>query len=420
MGVVKKVMPKAIQYTKGSIIYFEGDRDERIFIMQTGAVLLSSTDIETGAPTAEHVKSGEFFGVKSAFGHFPREETATALVPTVAVILTIQEFEILFSNNKQLIMKMLRVFSNQLRLVHKKTESILNNVPEDQQSGMLAVAKAFYDDEQYRSACDVYVKFLKRFPTSARKDEVAKLYADANLRKQKTEARQKNQVADEFDDVGSTLKIFELPAFERFAKLYSPGEVIISEFEPGDSFYLIQSGRVQLLKCVNGSKKNLDILKPGEFFGEMAILDNSPRSATCMAAGNVKCLEFNKENFELLITGNPQMALLLLKLFCKRIYDQKRRFKILVIKDLTARVADVFLMLNEMNPPMNPNEKLRKFNVTIADVSHWAGLSPEITRDEINKLVTQRKIEVYDNYMIVNNIMELKRLYENRVNVGTR
>ena len=59
-------MPKAMQYTKGSIIYFEGDHDERIFIMQQGAVLLTSTDIESGQPVAEQVKSGEFFGVKSA------------------------------------------------------------------------------------------------------------------------------------------------------------------------------------------------------------------------------------------------------------------------------------------------------------------------------------------------------------------
>ena len=46
-------MPKAMQYTKGSIIYFEGDHDERIFIMQSGAVLLTSTDIESGQPVSE-------------------------------------------------------------------------------------------------------------------------------------------------------------------------------------------------------------------------------------------------------------------------------------------------------------------------------------------------------------------------------
>lgn len=410
-------MPKAMQYTKGSIIYFEGDHDERIFIMQQGAVLLSSTDIESGQPVAEQVRSGEFFGVKSALGHFGREETATALVPTVAVALTIQEFEILFSNNKQLIMKMLRVFSNQLRQIHKKTESILNNVVADQQSGMLAVAQSFFDDEQFRSACDVYLKFLKRYPSSPQVQEVTKLYANAKAHSDRAAQRSKyNTFTDSSDSDSSNLKLFSLPAFERFAKQYEPGEVIIAEYEPGDSFYLLQSGRVQLVKCVNGSSKNLDILKPGEFFGEMAILDNSPRSATCVASGNVKCLEFNKENFELLITGNPQMALMLLKIFCKRIYDQKRRFRILVIKDLQARMADVFLMLDEMNPIANPAEKQRRFNVTIPDIAHWSGLSVETARDEINKLVEKRKVELYDNYIIVNNIMDMKRMYDTRTN----
>ena len=411
-------MPKAMQYSKGSIIYFEGDMDDRIFILQQGSVLLTSTDIETGKPVAESVKNGEFFGVKSAFGHFSREETATVLVPTVAVCMTVQEFELLFSNNKQLIMKMLRVFSNQLRQIHKKTESVLHNIAEDQQTGMLAVAKSFYDDEQYRSACDIYLKFLIRYPNTTRKAEVSKLYAESKLRSEKQIMRNRGIDPSESIDVSnSSLKLFSLPAFERFAKEYEPNQIIISEYEPGDSFYLIQSGSVQLVKCVNGTKKHLDILKPGEFFGEMAILDNSPRSATCMAIGKVKCLEFNKENFELLITGNPQMALLLLKLFCKRIYDQKRRFRILCIKDTHARVADVFCMLAEMNSQGKELEKQQKINATISDISHWAGLSPEVTRDEINRFVEMRKLEMYENYFIVHNILDLKRTYDTRTNV---
>ncbi len=407
-------MPKAMQYTKGSIIYFEGDRDERVFILQQGVVLLSSTDIETGQAVAEQVRSSEFFGVKSAFGHFPREETATALVPTIVIALTVQEFEVLFSNNKQLIMKMLRVFSNQLRQIHKKTESILNNTSTDQQTGMLAVAKAFFDDEQYRSACDVYLKFLTRYPNTPKRDEVAALYTESKLKNERLQAHQKGQVFVDETGGDSSLKVFSLPAFERFAKEYENGQVIIAEYEPGDSFYLIQSGKVRLVKCVNDTLKNLDILKPGEFFGEMAILDNSPRSATCMAAGHVKCLEFNKENFELLITGNPQIALVLLKLFCKRIYDQKRRFRILVVKDLQARLADVFLMLDEMNPVSNASEKMRRFNVTISDIAHWAGLSQEITHEELNKLVEKRKIEIFENYVIVSNINDMKRMYDTR------
>ena len=410
-------MPKAVQYTKGSIIYFSGDRDERVFILQQGIVILTSTDIESGSPQTEQIRNGEFFGVKSALGRFPREETATVLTDTLVVTMTVQEFEKVFSSNQQVILKMLRVFSNQLRQIHKKTESILNKENKDAnpQTGMISVAQSFYDDEQFRSCCDVCIKFLTRYPDASNKEEVAKLYADSKLHadRQKKNAHADPAAAAAADAAGA-LKQFSLPAFERFAKLYEPGQVIISEFEPGDSFYLIQSGNVQLVKCVNGAKKNLDILKPGEFFGEMAILDNSPRSATCVAIGNVECLEFNKANFQALITGNPQIAIILLKLFCKRIYDQKRRFRILVISDLQARVADVFMMYDEMNPASNPNDRQRKFNLTNSDIAHWAGITPEACRDELNKYVEKRKIEIYDNYMIVNNIADMKRIVDTR------
>lgn len=410
-------MPKVCSYSKGSIIYFSGDRDERIFILQKGCVVVSTVDMESNLPVTEQIKTGEFFGVKSALGHFPREETATVIMDSVCVAMTVQEFESIFSSNKTVIMKMLRVFSNQLRAIHKKIESILNkDLSINQESGMLSVAKAFFQDESWRSCADVCMNYLKRYPKTENKETIIKMYNTANARAKHLSQLSSNSSLNDETASDTSLKIFELPAFSRFAKKYEPGQVIITEFEPGDRFYLIQKGNVQLVKCVNGQNKNLDILKPGEFFGEMAILDNSPRSATCLAAGHVQCLEFNKENFEILIMGNPQIALNILKLFCKRIYDQKRRFKILVIKDYQARLAEVFCMLDEMNAVSNPNDRQRKFNVTIQDVAHWAGLSQEITRDELNRFVSSRKIEIFESSMIVTNINDMKRIVDTKTN----
>lgn len=409
-------MPKVMQYNKGAIIYFAGDHDERVFILQKGCVIISSTDIESNLPVTEQIKNGEFFGVKSALGHFPREETATVLMDSVCIALSVQEFENIFSSNKALILKMLRVFSNQLRHIHTQIEEILNKGKDvNHQSGLLSVAQAFYNDEKWRSCADVCVSYIKRYPNSPEISAVNKMFTTSHAR---AEHQSKFLAADSNveSSVGTdkSLKVFELPAFDRFTKKYVPGQVIIAEFEPGESFYLIQKGTVQLVKCVNGQNKNLDILKPGEFFGEMAILDNSPRSATCIALGNVQCLEFNKANFELLITGNPQIALNILKLFCKRIYDQKRRFKILAIQDPQARVADVFCMLNEMNPPANPNEKQRRFNITIQDVAQWAALPLQTTMEELNNFASARKIEIFESNIIVNNIAAMKRIVDTR------
>lgn len=409
-------MPKAISYTKGSIIYFEGDTDDRVFILQKGRVVITTTDVETKLQTTEQVKQGEFFGVKSAIGHFPREETVMTLEDSTCIAMSSQEFENLFSNNKQLIMKMLKVFSNQLRQIHKKTESVLNkNDSVNQMSGLYSVAKAFQEDSKWQSCLDVCKTYLKLYPLAPHVKEIKEMLLKANAYVKKG-VSSSDGYDEEAAEGGNSIKLFELPAFKRFEKHYENGQVIITEFERGETFYLIQSGTVQLTKCVNESNKNLDILKPGEFFGEMAILDNSPRSATCVARGHVECLEFNKANFEMLITGNPQLALILLKLFCKRIYDQKRRLKILVIADPQARLADVFCMFNEMNPVPVSADRRRKFNVTESDIVHWSGLPQNIVRDEMKHFTMSRKVEIFDNYMVVNNIADMQRIVDSRTN----
>jgi CRP-like cAMP-binding protein len=198
-------------------------------------------------------------------------------------------------------------------------------------------------------------------------------------------------------------------AFSRFAKTFPKGSVIFSEFEPGDCFYLIQSGRVQLIKIVNGFEKNLDILQPSEIFGEMAILENSPRSATAIAFDDVKALEFNKANFEVLMMGNPAIAMKLLKTFVKRIYAQKRRFMVLTVPDKMARVGDVFLMLDETQPSPDKTADFRNFNISMDDVARWAGLPLEAVQDEIHRYMDQGKMDVYEDHIMVKNLPELSR-----------
>ncbi len=200
-----------------------------------------------------------------------------------------------------------------------------------------------------------------------------------------------------------------LSAFERFAVIFQKGDIIFCEHEPGDSFYLIQSGRVHISRVMGEIEKTIDILQPGEIFGEMAILEEVPRSANAVALDQVKTLEFNRANFEILMRGNPQIAMKLLKLFSKRIYDQRRRFMILTLDDLQARVADVFLMLAETDPGQNQDSEKREFKTSIDDIAHWAGLPTDKCREVINHFVSQRRIEVLSDRIVMKNINEFVR-----------
>jgi CRP-like cAMP-binding protein len=206
----------------------------------------------------------------------------------------------------------------------------------------------------------------------------------------------------------------DLAAFGRFARTFQAGEMIFSEFEPGDTFYLIQTGRVELVKIIGDIEKTLDILQPSEMFGEMAILEKSPRSATAIALDTVKVLEFNAQNFEILMLGNPQIALKLLRMFTKRIYDSKRRFMILTLDDPQAKIADVFLMLDETQTNSDRSTERREFKTTVDDIAHWAGMSIAETREILGHFVTQRRMEMYPDRIVVKNINDFSRFVNSR------
>jgi CRP-like cAMP-binding protein len=208
----------------------------------------------------------------------------------------------------------------------------------------------------------------------------------------------------------------DLAAFGRFSRTFNQGDIIFSEFEPGDTFYLIQSGRVQLVKINGDIERTLDILQPSEMFGEMAILENSPRSATAIALDEVNVLEFNSQNFEILLLGNPQIALKLLKMFCKRIYDSKRRFMILTLPEPSAKIADVFLMLDETQPDIHKTTEQREFKTPVEGVAHWAGMSANEVRTILGHFANQRRIDIYPDRITVKNINDFSRFVSSRRN----
>jgi len=209
----------------------------------------------------------------------------------------------------------------------------------------------------------------------------------------------------------------DLSSFTRFARTFHPGEIVFAEYEPGDSFYLIQVGRVKISKIVGDIEKTIDILQPPEIFGEMAILEGAPRSATAQAIDQVKALEFNRANFEVLMMGNPQIALRLLKLFTKRIWDQKRRFMILTLDDPQAKIADVFLMLSETQTAVTGTDadgEKREFKVTQEDVAHWAGMSGAEVQTVLGHFANQRRLEIFQDRIVVRNISDFQRFVNSK------
>jgi len=201
--------------------------------------------------------------------------------------------------------------------------------------------------------------------------------------------------------------------FEKFGVEYAPNEIIFCEWEPGNEFYFIQSGNVRIVKLIQNREKNLSVLTDGDVFGEMAILEEQPRSATAIAIDHVKLLKFHRDNFDTLMAGNPQLAFKLLVIFSKRIYDAKRRLMILLLEEPQLKIMDVMVMLAEQDPHLDLQNEIT-LQVTAQDVARWAGLTEDDAQKELTHLSRTDKIELFGDKIVVKKIREFQRLVASR------
>ena len=193
-------------------------------------------------------------------------------------------------------------------------------------------------------------------------------------------------------------------------KKYNTDDVIFLEYEKGDKFYLVQSGSVKITKVIKDVEKLLDIVYTGEFFGEMAILEDTTRSASAIANEPTVLLELRKENFQNILANNTIMALKLSKSFAKRIFDAKRRLLILQLNETDLRVYDCLLLLAELqNIPRDHYYEPQELNATINDIANWCGVRVVDVQKVLNTLVKTGKIDIRTNTIYVKNLKEIQR-----------
>lgn len=215
--------------------------------------------------------------------------------------------------------------------------------------------------------------------------------------------------------MGMLLDKTMMDKLDKYAVDYAPGEIIFCEYEPGNEFYFIKSGKVSIVKIINNREKTLDVLEEGDVFGEMAILEAEPRSASAIAQSPdpVRVLKFHRDNFDAILQGNPQLAYRLLVIFSKRIYDAKRRLMILLLNDPQLRVMDVFNMLAEADTKHDLDSPI-VLRSNCQEISNWAGLSPEETQKALTHLVNTGKIEQQQENVYIKNIRDFQRLVSSR------
>jgi CRP/FNR family cyclic AMP-dependent transcriptional regulator len=163
---------------------------------------------------------------------------------------------------------------------------------------------------------------------------------------------------------------------------YDRDEVIFYQGDPGDTFYVILSGQVKVsVSSPEGQEAILVMLDAGESFGELALLDDQPRSATIQANVPTEVIALRKDDFRRLIRQSPEIAIALLQVLTKRLRDTDQLVEDAAFLNVADRLAKKLLALAEAHGRETPHGIELTIQLTQQELAAMIGA----TRESVNK-----------------------------------
>lgn len=163
---------------------------------------------------------------------------------------------------------------------------------------------------------------------------------------------------------------------------FSSGQTIFHHGDPGGLLYIIEKGKVKIAHSTpDGNEALLAILGAGDFFGELALLDDYPRSATAEALAPTETLTLHREVFMRYIRNNPEFALHVLHTMAQHIRRLNSQISDIFFLDLSGRLARTLLYLAEQHGKVTAEGIVIDISLTQTDLAEMTGA----TRVSINK-----------------------------------
>jgi len=174
-------------------------------------------------------------------------------------------------------------------------------------------------------------------------------------------------------------------------KSFPRGTTIIAAGDMTDSLYVIISGRLKVMMSDDdGGEVILAILGPNEFFGEMGLLDDHPRSASVVAIEPCELLSLSKQNFKKCMAENFEMTMTVMRGIVKRLREADKKIGSLALMDVYGRVAR---LLMEMSETIDGQKVVTK-KLAKQDIAKMIGASREMVSRVMKDLQTGGFIEV--------------------------
>lgn len=198
--------------------------------------------------------------------------------------------------------------------------------------------------------------------------------------------------------------------FQRLGRTFPAGTVLFHEGDQGREMFVIQSGKIKISKKVRNEEQTLAVMGPGEFFGEMAIFNNKPRSATATVLEDCKVLVVDPKTLEAMIKGNTEIAVRMIKKLAARLQEADDQIESLMLKDTNSKVVHTLARMADAQ-----GQKVEggvKIKLTMDGLASKTGLEIPQVEEVVAKIVKARILKVEPDGLVISSVDQLRKFLE--------
>lgn len=190
------------------------------------------------------------------------------------------------------------------------------------------------------------------------------------------------------------------------------GAVIFRQGDPGQGLVAVLSGQVKITSPSSSGKEIvLNVINPGEVFGELALLDGQPRSADAVTMTSCELLVIDRRDFLPVLRARPELCIRLLAVLCDRLRRTSEQVQDLLFLDLGARLAKTLVRLAAaQGRPAAPNRPEILLTVTQRDLGNLVGSSRESVNKQLRAWQAAELLRVRAGKLTICNLAALKGL----------
>jgi CRP-like cAMP-binding protein len=188
----------------------------------------------------------------------------------------------------------------------------------------------------------------------------------------------------------------------QYERSFDAGQTIFEPGDPARELYIVQAGEVEVLRPTGSGTRPVDLVRPGEFFGEMSVVLGGRRSVRAVAVSDARVLEIDRDTFQSMCLDRPEIALRVIERLTVRVLQLEERMGTLAVTELIRSV--VALLLEAASSEGDEH----RVDLSLRDIADRAGLSMLDAHRAVQELIDLKLVRLEQDQLWIADLTALR------------